>query len=164
MAAGTSHQYGKYSVAEALVKGPRPRPADRLARSAATSVRRPLEADGALADMMGTDVSLDAPAYNEREEERGAQQRRPVMSLPTTYYDGPADQWRTCERCGKRPAAWVVNPGTDAGLYAYCDPCVPGRWKDRAQRYTPDRNHDLDEWTEFTAQVDAGDEAEEDIA
>ena len=95
---------------------------------------------------------------------KGARQQRTVMSLPTTYYDGPADQWRMCERCGKRPAAWVVNAGTDAGLYAYCDPCMPGRWKDGAQPYTPDRNHDLDKWAEFTAQIDAANEAEEDSA
>jgi hypothetical protein len=176
MAARTSHQCGKYSVAEAFVNlfawcavgatsSACSGPTGRWSRRLPALVERGTlsqEEFAALADMVGTDVSLDAPAYNERQEERGAQQRRPVMSLPTTYYDGPADQWRMCDRCHMLPAAWVVNPGTDAGLYAYCDPCMPGRWKDRAQPYTPDRNHDLDEWTEFTAQVDAGDEAEED--
>ena len=117
-----------------------------------------------LADTAGTDVSLDVSAYNEREEEGDSQQQRPMMGLPTTYYDGPADQWRMCERCGERRAVWVVNPGTDAGLYAYCDPCMPSRWKDRAQPYTPDRNHDLDKWAEFKAQIDTGNEAEEDSA
>jgi hypothetical protein len=73
------------------------------------------------------------------------------MILPPTYYDGPADQWRMCERCRKRPAAWVVNPNGDVGLYAYCDRCMPGRWKDGAQLYTPHRNRDLDQWTELTA-------------
>ena len=69
--------------------------------------------------------------------------------MPGSYYHDPRDDWRLCDRCHMRPAAWVVNPGTDAGLYCYCDPCMPGRWTEWAQPYTPARNQMLDESAEW---------------
>ena len=77
----------------------------------------------------------------------GGKVGRPAM-IARDYYADPVDDWMMCVQCHERPAAWFVNPPTDAGVYAYCDRCMPARWRAWAQRYTIWRNQEIEDWAD----------------